>query len=402
MVAAKRDKGSFKLRPVKLNIYPLYIFVTNAVNGKCDDRTNDFSFDIVPYFFSPVSYNYVVKDQEGATVSSGTHSTSTLLSPNPVSVAVDEPGIYTLLLTSASLPGVAITKTIYVGIESDWTQVERYALSPNSYSLKRDATGAGTYSTARSRNSLPEHATGWVRFFATAPNGLLNNTTRNYLTFTSAAASGVPSLSETYLEFHYQLPLASIFPGGATPAGVRMTYKNGGGIAHTAIVPVNAEITVLFPNLTTMLVKANGVTVATLDRPSGIIQLKANSNKVNQGFQDVTTSFGCSAGDEIYAGLKYKLDGYYHVMLDGKIRFEYEEEYAATDLNFNLYDQANQLVKTQADFPAYTTSHGPNMVTLDVSDDAHCIGNQYFYLEVINEKKEKLYLRFYNNYTGCN
>lgn len=100
-----------------------------------------------------------------------------------------------------------------------------------------------------------------------------------------------------------------------------------------------------------------------------------------------------------YAHLDYEMDGYYSVMKGGKIRFVFDQEYDADDLEFNIYNYKDELVRTEADFAPIATSNGDNYLTIDVTN-SDCIGRGFFYLEVINSKKEKLYLRFFNDYTG--
>jgi len=103
-----------------------------------------------------------------------------------------------------------------------------------------------------------------------------------------------------------------------------------------------------------------------------------------------------------HAILDYKMDGSYYVMKDGKIRFVFNQEYDAEDLTFTIYNGMDEIVFTDANFPAVATTHGKNYLTLDVSNSSTCLdGKGFFYLEVINSKKERMYLRFYNDFDDC-
>lgn len=104
-----------------------------------------------------------------------------------------------------------------------------------------------------------------------------------------------------------------------------------------------------------------------------------------------------------FAHLDFEMDGYYHIMKSGKIRFIFDQQYDADILEFNIYDYHDDLVKTQADFTAVNTTYGDNYLTIDVSTSQDCIGRGFFYLEVITSKNEKLYLRFFNDFStpGC-
>jgi hypothetical protein len=125
------------------------------------------------------------------------------------------------------------------------------------------------------------------------------------------------------------------------------------------------------------------------------------SKQANAGIRDCYSSYQCAPySNEQYAQLKYELDGYYHVMKNGDIKFVFNQEYDGANLKFNLYNSKDIHIRNQSGFPALVTTHGMNYLTLSVRD-TYCIGQGFFYLEVINSKNEKMYLRFYNDYSGC-
>ena len=55
-------------------------------------------------------------------------------------------------------------------------------------------------------------------------------------------------------------------------------------------------------------------------------------------------------------------------------------------------------MKTEADFSPIPTTNGKNYLTIDVSESSNCLSRGFHYLEIINSKKEKMYLRFFNDY----
>jgi len=89
-------------------------------------------------------------------------------------------------------------------------------------------------------------------------------------------------------------------------------------------------------------------------------------------------------------------------MKEGQIRFIFDQQYNSEDLTFNIYNYHDELVKTQASYPAIATTHGENYLMIDVTEDDTCLGRGFFYLEVITSKKEKMYLRYFNDYTHPN
>jgi|GEM_PF-3906357 len=121
------------------------------------------------------------------------------------------------------------------------------------------------------------------------------------------------------------------------------------------------------------------------------------------GIGEVVSSFPCNYPADTYAHLKYELDGYYHVMNNCKINFMYAEEYNSPTLTFNIYTDDMNKVFDQSHFPVVPLIQGENRISLNVSDPTHCLpGNDTYILEVINGKKERFYLRFYNaTCTGC-
>lgn len=103
----------------------------------------------------------------------------------------------------------------------------------------------------------------------------------------------------------------------------------------------------------------------------------------------------------LYAKLKYELDGYYYTMNDGLIRFVFNQEYGNSILKFNIYNNSGYILKNESDFGIQAISYGDNYITIDVSDELHCLESGFYYLEVINDKKEKSYLRFHIQNNPC-
>ncbi len=108
----------------------------------------------------------------------------------------------------------------------------------------------------------------------------------------------------------------------------------------------------------------------------------------------LTTSKQC-------AHLDYELDGNYYVTNNGRFCFVYNEEYNDPNVELNIYNQSGVLVATEATFDLPDLIHGQNRLVLDFTDDGYCLVTGFYTLEVINDKNEKFYLRFYNDYSGC-
>ena len=114
---------------------------------------------------------------------------------------------------------------------------------------------------------------------------------------------------------------------------------------------------------------------------------------------------GCTASNtlqvigEPFALLDKELNGEYYKLFDGKLFFKYEGQYDKTTLKYRVY---NAVVSgsTAASYPPATNSPDMmNYVTVNPGDNRYTLNTGSlvsgpYVLEVINEKNERLYLRF--------
>ncbi|MEO6302757.1 MAG: hypothetical protein ABIP51_06260, partial [Bacteroidia bacterium] len=115
----------------------------------------------------------------------------------------------------------------------------------------------------------------------------------------------------------------------------------------------------------------------------------------------VTDFYSCVATTTItliakpYAPLNKTPDGEYYNLFNNKMLFEFDGQYAQTGLVYRVYDKANVMMASSSATNianSLVVNSGDNRYYLDVSSGAFTAG--YYLLEVVNEKKEKLYLRF--------
>ncbi|MCJ8288349.1 MAG: hypothetical protein HRT58_22000 [Crocinitomicaceae bacterium] len=308
-------------------------------------------------------------------------------------------GIYTVQFI---VGGQTYTESICFGYEVDWTQIDQdYIESPNTYSALVSGHDELTFLQARSNNIMRHDDEGWIEFTsvtnASSAFNYFRPTTNN---LNDAPQLGQTATGEDLLLFYrglnsnqiYMLPFSETqgnvgFEQIPLNARVKLVYTVSGGTSG------NGQIEVF----------VNGTSVEIMDRGNSSVIARCNSIMNTDGFRNIITSFPCAIPSDIYAHLKYKMDGFYHTMKKGEIKFVFDQEYDDAPLKFNIYDQEDNLVKTQADFPPLLTTYGDNYLLLDVSENGECIGRGFFYVEVINSKKEKSYLRLFNDYTtsGC-
>jgi hypothetical protein len=128
------------------------------------------------------------------------------------------------------------------------------------------------------------------------------------------------------------------------------------------------------------------------------------TNIANRGFVRFSTNMLCLK-DIIYAKLERKLLGVKYKVTLNKFYFFYDEEYASTsNLTYNVYDKNNVVVLSTTTPYLVNTSPSTdpvtgNIITREYGDnryslDVTSISAGSYVLEVINEKNEKLYLRF--------
>ncbi len=113
----------------------------------------------------------------------------------------------------------------------------------------------------------------------------------------------------------------------------------------------------------------------------------------------ITDYYGCIATATItlipkpYALLTKIPDGSYYELYNNKMLFKFDGQYALTGLVYNVYNKSNTIVATN------TTGNIANSLVVNSGDNryylnATALATGYYTLEVINEKNEKLYLRF--------
>ncbi|MCJ8289336.1 MAG: hypothetical protein HRT58_22040 [Crocinitomicaceae bacterium] len=299
-------------------------------------------------------------------------------------------GSVTALNSTGMWVSVPFSATIWVGIETIWTEKIDMVASPNSYSAKRNAS-IQTYGGIRSSNTVVT-GNGWAEM-----NAQYGSTSDNRVFWLIGDYDPLgtfdPTSNTQYLEFFK----------GSGGNGIRLKHETSGGSYTFQTLSGDPDDKIrLVKNGTTLTIQKNDVSTTIFTLPTtyvGAMSIAVRTLAQDDGCLDVISSFPC-AEPKIYAGLKYKIDGFYHTMTDGKIRFVFDQEYDTDDLKFTIYNHMDVLVKDQDDYPLLGTTNGDNYLTIDVSDDVHCIGRGFFYLELINSKKEKSYLRFFNDFSN--
>jgi len=96
---------------------------------------------------------------------------------------------------------------------------------------------------------------------------------------------------------------------------------------------------------------------------------------------------------EPFALLDKQLNGEYYKLNNNKLFFKYEGQYDVAALKYNIYNGANSVVASESNnnlVNITSVNPGDNRLTLNATS----LSPGPYILELINEKKEKMYLRF--------
>lgn len=302
-------------------------------------------------------------------------------------------------MVSYGIPGLN-TITVFLGYNAVWNEIKEMAIQTvTSTVLQNVTTPTQTYAGARASNTDIDDF--W--FLATPTFNSGNVTNRSVyvsLVNTVGLVSFIPASQNGYLEFR---------KAGSDPnTGDGVYYKSTAGTFKLTGVLYTDKIRVSRSGTSILFYKDQGATplASGATNPYTLTfgtqpVLTSFTTVINDGV-NIVTSLKCNSSADAYATLFNELDGYYYTMKNGKLRFTFNQNYdTQNNLKFNIYDRKGLLMKTQASFPAVQVTYGENYLTLDLTTTSGCIGQDFFILEVISDKKEKTYLRFYNEYNSC-
>ncbi len=108
---------------------------------------------------------------------------------------------------------------------------------------------------------------------------------------------------------------------------------------------------------------------------------------------DCSASFAVELLMQPYAVLNKQPDGGYYKLADNKLLFVFDAQYASTNLVYNVTSKTNSVVASNAVnniSSSLVVNSGDNRYYLNAAS----LSTGYYTLEIINEKKEKFYLRF--------
>lgn len=291
-------------------------------------------------------------------------------------------GSVTALNSAGMWVGIPFSATIWLGIETVWSEKIDMISLPNSYSAKRNVT-SNSFGGVRSSNGITS-GDGWIEMKA------------QYGTTTNSHVYWIVGETNPLGTFTASDPIQFIeFYQTSSGNGIRVKYENFGGNFVYANVSTNPNDKVrLMRSGTNMKIQLNNSTSTTFmfqAASSGPMNIAVRTQEIDDGCLDVVSSFPCRS--EVYAKVERKLRGVKYAPIGNSLKFYVSEEYdnQSGDLEYRVYadlDRVNPVLSgTQQ---VHSIVYGDNRYDLDVIG----LSSGPYILEVINEKKEKFYLRF--------
>lgn len=286
-------------------------------------------------------------------------------------------GTYSVTVTDAV--GNNATVSIQLTNQILWTDITGLSLSRGV--LTKTDTSIWGNAGAASLNILNENEDGFVAFSVTTLNadvysiGLSTSNENNHYNTTDYC-------------FMYNNQKVSIYENGVKVAvctvKVGNTFKvlrEGSNIKYYR----NATL------LRTVATNANSSLFAD-------VAIKNTGNTISNIASSFCVPVATNFIDTAYAILKTQLDGGYYIAQDGLLAFTYFEEYNDVDglLNYTIYDEKRKIVASASTHPL-AVMYGENKYNINMPNDLLIASKKHYTLEVINEKKEKWLLRFYND-----
>lgn len=307
--------------------------------------------------------------------------------------------------TSSMTGAYSASCTFPIGYQAVWNELQEMVVQSNpSTILQSVVTPSQSFAGARIANA--DAGDFWALITPTFNSG--NATNRSVfvpLFYTSGLGTFNPATMSHYLEFrkagsdpntgdgvYYKSPSGTVKFDGISNTSKIVVRRTGGSYSFYNELGTGSGL-LLLPLIA-------GGTLYTVTNSSPL-SLTVHTKVINDGVT-VAVNHKCNSSNEVYATLFDEVDGSYYAMKNGKLRFVFNQNYdTQNNLKFNIYNFLGSLQRTQANFPAVQATYGDNYITLDLTTPSGCLGEGIFVLEVISDKKEKTYLRFYNEYKSC-
>ena len=336
---------------------------------------------------TPDSCNAPGKGIIGLAVSGGTSPYTYLWNTGATTSVISSltSGIYSVKITDAN--GAIANASIQLGYYLQWTDVT--GITESTGNLTKTATDGWGNAGAASTNILNANQDGYVEFSVSNLNADA---------YTIGLSTSNKDNNYTSINYGIMYNNQKIY-----------IYENGVKVSLTTVAANNTfriyreGSNIYYYKNTTLLrtVATNAANTLITD-----VAIKNTNGKIyNTASSFCMPPVTIASSDTIYAVLKTELDGGYYTAKNGILSFIYFEEYNDQDakLNYAVYDKRHNLIASSSNY-SLNVNYGENKYSISTTDNLKMpvdISRDYYSLEVINEKKEKWMLRFYND-VSCN
>jgi hypothetical protein len=322
-------------------------------------------------FFGPTLNNYVIKDESGATVASGSSSTTISLPPGYYTVH------YHYTIASVSY---AWYEQFIIGYKIIWANLDNITEMPGTFN-SITPTNLASNGTCNSANAASQDDDNWIRFYT---QGKSPNFGTAYERMQLENQAG-----------DYVIKLIILEPGGMIISKFVFVYDESsfdswfiGGLDPFRIVVEDNGDVELFHGTVSQAAFASSV--------SGNLKLAVEEYKKVR-IDNAIASF-CYPVNDYVAKTKSSRDGSYFITNDDELKFQYTGEYNESDLVYELTNEAGAVISTSDYDIDVTGSTGINQKNADnrYTLDMNILPAGFYLLTITNEKGEEHYLRIKN------
>lgn len=355
----------------------------SSTNVSCDNENTGKVTASVPLgFVTPT--NFVWNLPGGGTITDPGIVSGGVISSNLLNVPA---GLYNVTFNYKDCfnNNVSVTKPIEIAFLPEWTNVTNSSIAPFNNSLIKNSGATGIFDAgASSINKISSTSSGSNWFETTVPNPPTGWCWEIY------------GLSSQDANINYTSINYGVVIGRTTSIYYFGIVNNG-----TFITPLIPS-TISTPNPVirfektgaTVNIKVNNALAHSFSGvPSLDYLIDASLANFGSSVGSPRLSFGCTTPLQ-YAKLNNKIDGGYYNANGGKLYFTTDGEYSQINLKFNIYNNSNNIVMSNSSSPSINSviqKLGDNRYILS---NLSSLGSGYYILEIVNEKMEKVYLRF--------
>jgi hypothetical protein len=189
---------------------------------------------------------------------------------------------------------------------------------------------------------------------------------------------------------------AAIHPTGKTLDNVGCSFQSANGLAKGTLCAAPAATLTAYTNVASASYSwspavTNPTASVTTTTASGTYSVKITEPFYGCQFVATVMVMDCNS----YAVMNKEISSQFYKVIANRVYFKYDGEYNSHSIKYNIYNKQHQIIASNSVgniLNSLSVVSGDNRYFLDVSGASFIAG--YYLLEVIDEKNDKLYLKF--------